>query len=159
MKKTITGVVSLLAGAFVAHSQGTVSFANYLALSTYIYVSLGSTKLGGSSTTTTGNPTTDAGNGSDWTVALYGAMGSGVAASGLSQLNDASSVPVTAHLESWNAQDGAAGTWYLSFRVQPVPVHWQPFRCMLGTTTMACTRLMPQRKPPVFRPVFRALAM
>ena len=40
MKKSLTGVVVLLAGAFLAHSQGTVSFANYLVLSSYIYVSL-----------------------------------------------------------------------------------------------------------------------
>ncbi|HEX3718377.1 MAG TPA: hypothetical protein VH595_10460 [Verrucomicrobiae bacterium] len=39
MKKPLTGLIWLLAGAFTAHSQGTVSLANYLALTTYIYVS------------------------------------------------------------------------------------------------------------------------
>jgi len=111
MKKTITGVVALLAGAFVAHSQGTVSFGNYGALSTYIYVSLGSTKLGGGGTST-GVAANDTGVGGDWTVALYGAMGSGVAASGLSQLDTAASTPVTATLETGTLQDSTAGTWY-----------------------------------------------
>ena len=81
MKKSITGVVALLAGAFVAHSQGTVSFGNYANLSTYIYVSLGSTKLGGvANATHTGSASADVGVGSDWTVALYGNAGSGDAA-------------------------------------------------------------------------------
>ncbi len=81
MKKSLTGVVTLLAGALVAHSQGTIGFGDAYTLTPYIYVSLqnGSTttRLGGSSTVTTGNYLLDTGNGSDWTVALYGNVGTG----------------------------------------------------------------------------------
>ncbi len=103
MKKSITGVVALLAGAFVAHSQGTVSLANAYALSSYIYVSLGSTKLGGTSTLTTGTPASDVGNGSDWTVALWG----GPLGSSSAQM-EANGNLATATLETGNAP---AGTW------------------------------------------------
>jgi hypothetical protein len=119
MKKSITGVVALLAGAFVAHSQGTVSFANYGVLSTYIYVQLGATKLGGSSTATTGTPASDAGNGNDWTVALYGAAGANDASGSLAQLETATSQPLTSSLET-GGKDSTAGTW-LSTLVGVVP--------------------------------------
>jgi len=123
MKKSLTGVVALLAGAFVAHSQGTVSFGNYGALSTYIVVSLKSSTgttigtLGGSSGAATGNATTDVTKGNDWTAALYGNSGSGDAASTLVQLTDASSAPVTA---TFGTTTTAAGTWF-STAIADVP--------------------------------------
>jgi len=84
MKKSITGAVALLAGAFVAHSQGTVSLGNYLSGSTsgYSLVQLNGTAVGGTASHT-GNFTTDAADGNDWTVALYGNTGAGDAASTL----------------------------------------------------------------------------
>jgi len=120
MKKTLSGVVALLAGAFVAHSQGTVFFGNYTALNTYIYVSLGSTKLGGSSTgpaPTLLNSAAEVGNGPDWTVALYGNSGSGDAASTLVQLQTSSAQNVTATFAN-GTTDKAAGTWFSSLVAQ-----------------------------------------
>jgi hypothetical protein len=113
MKKTITGAVALLAGAFVAYSQGTVFFGNYSDLSPYIYVSYKGTKLGGAAGATTGSPASDVANGNDWSVALYGAPGSGDAPSALSQLQTGGSspVPVVATLAN-GATDATAGTWY-----------------------------------------------
>jgi len=113
MKKSITGVVALLAGAFVAHSQGTVEFGNY-ATATYTYVSLSSggtkTLLGGSAANT-GNPAADTGDGADWTVALYG----NAAGSTPVQLSDSGGTPVTATLEVGNPlTDTTPGTWYSS---------------------------------------------
>jgi hypothetical protein len=116
MKKTITGVVTLLAGAFVAHSQGTVSLANYLSLSTYLYVSLkGGADLGGAGGATTGTYSSDVGNGNDWTVALYGAAGTGDASATLSEATVAGGGFATATLAGGaGAGDGLAGTWYSS---------------------------------------------
>lgn len=112
MKRSISGLVALLAGAFVAYSQGTVSFGNYLNSSqTYCYVSFQNTLLGGSATVTTGNAWEDVHNGSDWTVALYGNAGWYDAVSDLVQLQTAGGQPVTATLES-NTYDFAPGTWY-----------------------------------------------
>jgi len=116
MKKSITGVVALLAGAFVAHSQGTVSFGNYLALTPYIYVSLGSTRLGGSSTLTTGVPANDTGNGTDWTVALWGAQGSGASAAAVAANGNLAS----SSLEVGAGGDTLPGTW-LSTAVAIIP--------------------------------------
>jgi len=114
MKKSITGVVALLAGAFVAHSQGTVEFGNYANTAPYTYVSLlsaGGTKtLLGGSAANTGNPSADTGSGADWTVALYGAAGSGTPA----QLDTAGGTPVTATLEVNDASDTVPGTWFSS---------------------------------------------
>jgi len=120
MKKSITGVVALLAGAFVAHSQGTVSFANYLNGGSYTYVSLGTKALGGTAAGT-GVAANDTGAGSEWTVALYGAAGAGDAASTLLQLNTAltGGTPVTANLETGGG-DTTAGTW-LSTAIAVVP--------------------------------------
>jgi hypothetical protein len=121
MKKSITGVVALLAGAFAVHSQGTVSFGNYTALNnpgqSYIYVSLGTTKLGGQSTgpaATTANYASEVADGDDWSVALYGAAGSGVPASGLSPLNTllTGGVPLVANIADGTASDSLVGTWY-----------------------------------------------
>lgn len=120
MKKTLTGAIALLAGAFVAHSQGTVSFANYGSGSgSYVYVTLKSTgaSLGGTGTATTGTPASDVGNGSDWTVALYGAAGSG--ATSVAQLDTAGGTPVVGTLET-GGLDSTAGTW-LSTLVAVVP--------------------------------------
>jgi len=113
MKKSITGVVALLAGAFVAHSQGTVEFGNYASTApgyTYVSLSSGGTKtLLGGSASNTGNPAADTGDGADWTVALYGSATSGTPV----QLDDASANPVTATLEVGNAlTDTLPGTWY-----------------------------------------------
>jgi len=115
MKKSITGVVLLLAGAFVAHSQGTVSMGNYTAFSagSYMYVTLGvgGTKLGGASGASLGSPNADTGLGNQWTVALYGAAGQNDPSSSLLPLLDASAVPVTATLAD-GSSDAVAGTWY-----------------------------------------------
>lgn len=121
MKKSLTGIVALLAGAFVAHSQGTVSFGNYLT-SSYVYVSLKSgsttTPIGGSLGPTTAgtSPQADVANGNEWTVALYGAAGSGDASSTLLPLDQENGSPVTANLAEGNGTtvanpDVVAGTW------------------------------------------------
>jgi hypothetical protein len=106
VKKEFTSVVVLLAGAFVAHSQAVVSFANYYALSRYIYVSLGTTLLGGTNAVTTGNPKLDVGNGNDWTVALWGAAGVGDSSATL----EANGNLATATLENGTG-DSTPGTW------------------------------------------------
>jgi hypothetical protein len=111
MKKSITGVVALLAGAFVAHSQGTISLGDYLAGPSggYVYVSLGTTPLGGTASHT-GNSSTDTGDGNDWTVALYGAAGNG--ATTLAPLLQENNTPATANLESGpSSGDNTPGTW------------------------------------------------
>jgi hypothetical protein len=114
MKVSITGVVALLAGAFAVHSQGTVSFANYLIHSPYIYVSLGTTKIGGPLSPVPGN---DVNNGWDWTVALYG---NAAGKTPLVQLYDANGNPVTANLEVGDEIDQTPGTW-ISTAVADVP--------------------------------------
>jgi hypothetical protein len=111
MKRTIT-MLALLAGAYAVHAQGTVSFANY-GTSTYLYVSYrpatGSPQALGGSTTgptpTAGNYAALTGNGLDWTVALYGAAGSGDAMSTLSPLPGATATFAN------GVNDGTAGTW------------------------------------------------
>jgi hypothetical protein len=111
MKKTITGVVALLAGAFVAHSQGTVSMANaYNSTHTYVYISYNGTKLGGSTGATAGSPTADVGNGAEWTVALYGYAGSSDSSSQLQECTVAGGGFATATLADGNT-DGNPGTW------------------------------------------------
>jgi hypothetical protein len=112
MKKSITGVVALLAGAFVAHSQGTVSFANYNNGSgSYSYVSLaGGAKLGGATGATSSTAVADNGNGNFWTAAVYGGAGTGDAASSLVALNQANGTPATATFADNSA--GNPGEWY-----------------------------------------------
>jgi hypothetical protein len=120
MKKSLTGMVALLAGAFVAHSQGTVSFGNYLN-SSYSYVSLKSgsktTDIGGATGASTGSAAGDVGLGNQWTVQLYGAAGSGDASSALLPLLQQDGItPVTAAMAQGTAStlanpDGVAGTW------------------------------------------------
>lgn len=127
MKRPITGLVALLAGAFVAYSQGLgpggwVSFVNYGGFTSYIYVRLGSTKLGGSDTgppSTTANYASETANGNDWTVALYGAAGNNDLASSLLPLLTASGKPVTAPLAN-AVTDVVPGTWF-STAVGDVP--------------------------------------
>jgi hypothetical protein len=125
MKKPMTGFVALLAGAFTGYSQGTVSFANYLALPSYIYVSLVNDRLsppyyptvllGGSSTVTTGNVVTDAANGFDWTVELYGNVGANDPAGSLVPAivdgTSANPIAMTTLLESGRT-DTVPGTWF-----------------------------------------------
>ncbi len=120
MKKSMTGVVSLLAGAFAVHCQGTVGFANYGFLYPYIYVSLGSTMLGGSNTVTTGFPEMDVGNGNDWTVALYGNSGWNDLANNLVQLETEGGQPVMATLETGNLDDATPGTWVYGTQTRAV---------------------------------------
>jgi len=118
MKKSLTGMVALLAGAFVAHSQGTVSFLNYgnTALKgSYVYITLSTTHadIGGAAGATTGNPATDYANGNDWTVELYGALGTGDSASSLVPCTVAGGGFAEATMAN-GANDGVAGTWYSS---------------------------------------------
>lgn len=131
MKKTITGVVMLLAGACITHAQGTVSFANYLG-STYIYVSYkpasgSAIQLGGAATgpaPSTSNYAAETGNGTDWTAQLWGAAGSGDTASALSPLplqGGSAGATVTSTFASGSSgHDSTAGTW-LSTAVGTVP--------------------------------------
>ncbi len=105
MKKSMTGVVALMAGAFAVHCQeGKISFANYLATSPYIYVSLGTIMIGGSAPNT-GVPVNDTGDGNDWTVALWG----GPVGDSSAQLR-ANGNLATATLEN-GAGDSTPGTW------------------------------------------------
>ena len=124
MKKSLTGAVALLAGAFVAHSQGTVQFANYLKLSSYIYVysaptsgtelsgnsvnyaAAGSVPLGGTGTGATSS--TDFANGSLYTVQLWGAAGANQT-TGLAPL-----AGLTTTLATGAPNDSTAGTWATS---------------------------------------------
>lgn len=108
MKKSITGVLTLLAGACAVHAQGTVTLANYLALSSYVYVNYKGTGLGGSTSgpgATLQNFASEVGNGSDWTVALYGAAGANAPAATLLPLG------ITATFAD-GVSDATAGTWY-----------------------------------------------
>jgi len=115
MKKSITGAVTLLAGAVIAHAQGQVSFANYFSSGNYVTVEYNGAAVGGSGTHT-GTPA-DVGVGSDWSVQLYGAVGTGDALSTLvpAILENTTSTPVTAtlagpsgsYLGQWNS--GAIG--------------------------------------------------
>jgi hypothetical protein len=115
MKRSVTGLVALLAGAFVAHCQGTVSLANYLVLSNYIYVHVapGNIAPGGEGGTAPVWPSWEAyiPNGPMWTVAVYGAAGWNVPASSLVQLETANGQPLSATLADGNT-DTIAGTWY-----------------------------------------------
>jgi len=67
MKKSITGAVALLAGAFVAYSQGTVSFADLYVANPYIYVKLNGTTAAGGTAGHLGTAA-DIHAGADWTV-------------------------------------------------------------------------------------------
>jgi hypothetical protein len=122
MKKSLTGMLALLAGAYAVHAQGTVSLANYLALTPYIYISYkplmgSSTFLGGSTQGSTaptmGNWTSELAYGADWTVALYGAPGNNASQSAMVELTTGlgSGPFVTSPLASPATGDTTPGTW------------------------------------------------
>jgi hypothetical protein len=121
MKKSITSAVVLLAGAYGAWSQGTVSMGNYLDLSPPIYASYGypgfSVRLGGTSGNATGNPLADVGKGNDFTVALYGNVGVNDAASTLTECTVAGGGFATATFAD-GVSDKVAGTWATSIIAQ-----------------------------------------
>jgi hypothetical protein len=114
MKKSITGAVALLAGAFVAHSQGTVSFANLYVANPYMYVKLNGTANVGGTGSHTGTPA-DIASGSDWTVELYGNAGANDAVGNLvpAIVDGTTSTPVTANLTA-NNNGAYVGTWLSS---------------------------------------------
>jgi hypothetical protein len=131
MKKPITGLVTLLAGAFMAHSQGWISFGDYTFRGTgfqtipnYMYVSLGSTRLGGAATSsqppTLSNYASETADGDDWTVALYGAPGASDAPSVLAPLIALNTgAPIEANLADGTI-NSTIGTWYCNeFAVVP----------------------------------------
>ncbi len=118
MKKSLVGMLALLAGAYAVHAQGTVLIGNYGPVTPYIYVSykpatgptvnLGGANTGGQLGLTAaayGNAATLA-NGNDWTVQLYGALGSGLASSSLSPLAGATTTMAN------GVTDPVAGTWF-----------------------------------------------
>jgi hypothetical protein len=114
MKKSLTGMLTLLAGAFAVHAQGTVSLSAYgTGLNNYIYIAYkpmmgAATDLGGAAT---GPAATLANygsagivaNGNDWSIQLYSGVGSG--ASPLT----ASGTPA---MFANGATDGTPGTWF-----------------------------------------------
>jgi hypothetical protein len=104
MKKSMTGVVALLAGAYSVHCQGFVSFADAYTLAPYVYVSLGTIRLGGSAPNT-GVPANDTRDGNDWTVALWG----GSLGDSSTQL-EANGNLATVRLEN-GVGDSIPGTW------------------------------------------------
>jgi hypothetical protein len=115
MKKTLTGTLALLAGASVVYGQGNVSLGNYGGqVVSYLYVGFKATptstpvELGGASTTTPtlSNFAAETGNGTTWTVALYGAVGTGVPSAMLSPLSGE-----TATFEVGTSVDHTPGTW------------------------------------------------
>jgi hypothetical protein len=116
MKKTLTGSLALLAGATVVYGQGSVSLGNYGSqIVSYLYVGFkatpGSTAvpLGGAATTpipTLSNYALETGNGSTWTIELYGAVGAGVPSANLLPLAGES-----ATFETGTMNDHTPGTW------------------------------------------------
>jgi len=122
MKKSLTGMLALMAGAYAVHAQGTISLANYLALSTYIYVSYkpgsgSSVPLGGanqgSPAPTLANFASETSFGADWTVELYGAAGNNDSQSSMLPLQTGigSGTYATATFASPTSGDPIAGTW------------------------------------------------
>ena len=118
----------LLAGAAIVHAQGQVSFANYFSSGNYVTVEYNGTAVGGSAAHT--GTSADTAAGSDWTVELYGAPGSGVAVGSLvpAVLDGTTSTAVTAtlagvgapYLGQWNS--GAIGDIPGSTPSSPVTV-------------------------------------
>jgi hypothetical protein len=115
MKALLTGTLALLAGALAAHAQGAISLANY-GTSVYLYVGYkpatgGPILLGGSTSgpaPTLSNYASETGNGNDWTVQLYAAVGANLPANALSQLTG-----VTATFAN-GVTDATSGTWFSS---------------------------------------------
>lgn len=109
----------LLAGAVVVQAQGTVSLGNFAsAIPTYLYISYhpvsggANTLLGGANTgpAPTALNYADPGviaNGNDWTVEIFGAIGSGLSSVALGPTG------ATAHLATGSSgdHDAIAGTW------------------------------------------------
>jgi len=123
MKRSLAGMLVLLGGAVAVHAQGTVSLANYLSLSTYIYVGFKPTTgspvlLGGGSTgpaPTMANWASETGNGNQWTVGLYGAAGWNAAAGTLSLLPQtlgSSNMTTATFAAGTSAGDATPGTWF-----------------------------------------------
>jgi hypothetical protein len=116
MKKSIIGVMSLLAGAYVAHGQGAISLGNYGDLTPYIYVGFKATPtstpvlLGGAGTTagaTLQNYASETGKGVDWTIALYGTLGASQPMASLSLIPG-----MTSTFETGTGTDSDPGTWF-----------------------------------------------
>ncbi len=109
MKKTITGALTLLAGASAVYAQGTISMANYGVLNTYLYVSykaagVAAVELGGSAVgpaATTSNYNLETANGNDWSVQLYAAPG----------LNATTLLPVAGSTVTLATAPTQIGTW------------------------------------------------
>lgn len=106
MKKTITGALTLLAGASAVYAQGSISIANYGALSPYLYVSYKATgtDLGGTAVgpaPTLSNYALETANGNDWSVQLYAAPG----------LNATVLSPVAGSIVTLGTTATTMGTW------------------------------------------------
>jgi hypothetical protein len=109
MKKTITGALTLLAGASAVYAQGTISMANYGVLNTYLYVSykaanVAAVELGGTATgpaPTASNYALEVANGNDWSVQLYAAPG----------LNATTLSPVAGSIVTLATVPTQLGTW------------------------------------------------
>jgi hypothetical protein len=122
MKKSVTGVLALLAGASIAHAQGIVAFNNYGSpAANYTIVSYTSsgnvnTPLGGSDqgspAPTMNNYASEVGYGDDWTVELYGGLGWNLASGSLTPATDGpagTGNPIQATFA--NSGEGYAGQW------------------------------------------------
>jgi hypothetical protein len=122
MKRSFTGILALLGGAFAIHAQGTLSFANYETGFAYLYVAYkpatGSPQLLGGSTLgptpTLSNYGFLTGNGNDWTVQLYAAAGANDSPFALSPLAGAIATFAT------GVPDDLPGTWF-SYSVVDIP--------------------------------------
>jgi hypothetical protein len=95
---------------------------NYLDLNPPIYASygypgFGPVRLGGTSGNATGNPAADVGKGNNWSVALYGNIGSGDSASTLRECTVAGGGFATATFAD-GVSDKVAGTWYSGLAAQ-----------------------------------------
>lgn len=121
MKKSISGMLVLLAGASVVYGQGAVSLGDFgSAISpSYLYISYApktgpSVMLGGSATgpaATLSNYALETGDGNDWTVALAGAVGSGLSSNSLSFLPGELATFGTGPTASGGNGNSIAGTW------------------------------------------------
>jgi len=123
MKKTVTGVLALLAGAVVVHAQGTVSMANAYGgggpSGSYITVGLnpGNVLLGGSvqgyNNATTANYASETAYGDNWSVELYANTGWNDASATLLPATS-TTTPSGYAIETFNngANASAAGQWY-----------------------------------------------
>jgi len=114
MKKTLTGTLALLAGAFAIHAQGLISLGNYLILSPYIHVNYLSgghlVALGGANSGGGGSQYSSAAseaNGNLWTVQLWAATGANQPASALTLAGGVNSVTLAN-----GVSDATLSTWY-----------------------------------------------